>query len=164
MTNKKYVIGVGVIISVTIVWFMVGRQSAIAPSGPETTSTAETGLGGAAGNGESPATTKETGATSVVPTPSAMTKSGAYIVSYTKSGFSPTTLIIKRGKSVRFVNNSAKAMSIMAVDQNSQIYRELNQEQSVARAEFYDFTFGIAGTWVYTNRNNRLDRGTIIVE
>jgi hypothetical protein len=52
----------------------------------------------------------------------------------------------------------------MAVDQSSQIYRELDQEQSVGKGGYYDFTFVTPGMWAYQDRNYQAERGTIIVE
>lgn len=159
MTNKKYIIGIVVIVLVILGWLFLGNRAS-APSGPEGVVTpVATTTGSVTTAGATKAGTRAT-----TPSAPAMTKSGAYIVSYTSTGFSPATVTIKRGKSVHFVNNSNKAMSLTAVDQYSQIYREFNQEQSVGRSGFYDFTFVTGGIWVYTNRNYRADRGTIIVE
>lgn len=93
-----------------------------------------------------------------------MTKDGAYVVSYTNTGFSPKTLTIKLGKSVHFVNNSSKAMSITTTTTQNQVQSELNQGKTVGQGGTYDFTFLTAGTWVYMNRNAQTDFGTIIVE
>jgi plastocyanin len=157
--NKKYFIGIAVVVLAILGVMFFGNRSAVAPGAPEG-STTEVGT-----------TTTEyvPGAVSSIKktaTPSAatMTKSGAYIVSYTTSGFNPVAITLKRGKSVHFVNNSNKAMRISAVDQNSQVFHELSQEQSVGRGGTYDFTFLTAGNWYYMNRNNSADRGTIVVE
>ena len=156
--NKKYIIGILVIVLGVVAGFYISNKTATAPTSPDVgqqaTTTAPVAI---------PAPVKS-GTHSTAPSVPLMTKSGAYIVSYTNAGFVPAMITIKRGKSVHFVNHSSKAMSIMSVDQASQLYRQLNQEQSVGRGGFYDFSFVNAGIWTYTNRNNRADRGTIIVE
>lgn len=157
--NKKYLIGFVVLVIVVSIGFMLGKQSAIAPSAPVATSTPL--VTGSVAPLKAPVKSGTTGAALGTP---GITKNGSYLVTYTATGFSPKTLTIKLGKSVHFVNSSNKAMSLTAVDQNSQIYHELNQEQSVGRGGYYDFTFLTAGTWAYMNRNNSADRGTIIVQ
>lgn len=162
MVNKKFIIGLVVIVTVVLGGFSFMKRAA-APGTPEAVTPTDVGAGGAAGTGVAP-TPVASGTKSTAPAAPVMTKSGEYLVSYLNSGFSPKTLTIKRGKAVHFVNNSSKAMSLTAVDQNSQIYRELNQEQSVGRGGYYNFTFLTAGTWEYMNRDNKTDRGTIIVQ
>ena len=91
-------------------------------------------------------------------------KDGSYLVSYTDRGFVPSSLEIKTGKSVHFVNNSNKAMSLTTTEPNSQVYGEFNQSKTVGRGGVYDFTFLHSGSWSYVNRNNQGDKGVIIVK
>lgn len=102
-------------------------------------------------------------ATTTAPKAASMTPDGLYIISYTNSGFSPATLTIKKGKGVRFINNSDKAMRVFADDKNSQIFGSLSQSKTVGRGGTYDFTFTQAGNWAYHNANNTADRGTVLV-
>lgn len=155
--NKKYIIGFLVVVLAIWAGFFFGKKAAVAPGAPETSATQ-----GVVTTTNAPAA--KTGVRSTTTSAPVLTKTGAYLVSYTGYGFSPAKLTIARGKSVHFVNNSSKAMSLTAVDQMSQIYRELNQEQSVGRGGSYDFTFSTPGAWDYTNRNSRVDRGVIIVQ
>ncbi|MDO8572590.1 MAG: cupredoxin domain-containing protein [bacterium] len=92
-----------------------------------------------------------------------MTKDGLYVIYYTNGGFSPTTLQIKKGKGVRFINNSDKAMRIFADLQEDKTYSALNQSKTVGRGVTYDFVFNEAGNWAYHNENNKSDRGTVVV-
>lgn len=154
--NKKYIIGILVIVVAVWAGFYFGKKAAVAPSAPDSAALGVATTTGTAG--------MKTGVRSSTTNAPVLTKTGAYLVSYTGYGFSPSKLTIKRGKSVHFVNNSSKAMSLTAVDQMSQIYRELNQEQSVGLGGSYDFTFLTPGTWDYMNRNSQTNRGTIIVE
>jgi plastocyanin len=170
--NKKYIIAAIVIVLAVCGGFLLGKRSVIAPEGPgsipngaveQATTTPE--VAAPVAKPSAPKTTT----TTKVSTPSApaaplMTKDGAYIVSYTDKGFVPATLEIVSGKSVHFVNNSNKAMSLTSVDQNSQIFSEFNQSKTVGRGGSYDFTFLAKGTWWYVNRNDQTQLGTIIVK
>ena len=168
--NKKYIIGGLVIILAIFAGFFLGRKSAVAPSATDfatstnmivgTTTTITSPAPRPVPKPQPPTATKPSSSL----TSPVMTANGSYLVMYTNNGFSPATLTIKKGQSVHFVNYSNKAMSLTAVDQNSQIYRNFNQEQSVGRGGYFDFSFVIAGNWGYLNRNDQADRGTIIVE
>ncbi len=168
--NRKYIIGGLVIILAIFAGFFLGRKSAVAPSATDfatstnmivgTTTTITSPAPRPVPKPQPPTATKPSSSL----TSPVMTANGSYLVMYTNNGFSPATLTIKKGQSVHFVNYSNKAMSLTAVDQNSQIYRNFNQEQSVGRGGYFDFSFVIAGNWGYLNRNDQADRGTIIVE
>lgn len=162
---KKYILAIIAIILAVGIGFLFGKKEAIAPPAPlngvdETATTTQS---------VAPVAKKTTTTDTVVKTPvstqATILKDGSYLVSYTSTGFSPRTLTIKKGKSVHFVNNSNKAMSLATTDTtNSQIYSEFNQGKTVGRGGSYDFTFLTAGTWGYMNRNNQADHGTIIVQ
>lgn len=92
-----------------------------------------------------------------------MTKDGLYVIYYTNGGFSPKTLQLSKGRGVRFINNSDKAMRIFADQKNDNIYGALNQSKTVGRGATYDFVFNEAGNWAYHNENNQSDRGTVVV-
>lgn len=91
-------------------------------------------------------------------------KDGSYLVSYTDRGFVPSSLEIKTGKSVHFVNNSNKAMSLTTTDPDNQVYGEFNQSKTVGKGGIYDFTFLQPGLWNYVNRNNQGDKGVVVVK
>lgn len=167
--NTKYIIAVVVVVLALCGGFLLGKRAAIAPEKSENipngiveqaTTTPVMPIAKKTTQTTSKTTTTS-GTTSTAP---AMTKSGAYLISYTDSGFVPATLEIQNGKSVHFVNNSNKAMSLTTIDQNSQVFREFNQEGSVGRGGSYDFTFLTEGTWWYVNRNSQKELGTIIVK
>lgn len=165
--NTKYIIAIIVAVIALYGAFWFGKRAAIAPEGQEgvpngiVEQATTTPVVPAAKPTQTTTTKTTSGTTSAAP---AMTKSGAYLVSYTDSGFVPAKLEIQNGKSVHFVNNSNKAMSLTTVDPNSQVFREFNQEGSVGRGGSYDFTFLTEGTWWYVNRNSQKELGTIIVK
>ncbi|HAT68829.1 MAG: hypothetical protein A2481_04380 [Candidatus Yonathbacteria bacterium RIFOXYC2_FULL_47_9] len=169
--NKKYIIAGVVVVLAVCGGFLLGKRSAIAPEDQmgipngvteqEATTTPVVPIVPTTKTTQTTTAKPASGATSIAPT---MTKSGAYLVSYTDSGFVPAKIEIQKGKSVHFVNNSNKAMSLTTVDPNSQVFREFNQEGSVGRGGTYDFTFLTEGTWWYVNRNSQKELGTIIVK
>ncbi len=74
-------------------------------------------------------------------------------------------LTIPRGKSVRFVNNSGgKAMRVGSTDSANIIYSAFNQNKTVGSGGTYEYTFVDKGTYSYSNKNNTVDQGIIVVQ
>jgi plastocyanin len=82
----------------------------------------------------------------------------------TKSGFSPATVTVTVGQTVRFVNGTDGTMRIYSVTNlGSPIYPGFDQGKSVGRGGVYDFLFNKSGTWGYYNLNgNSAVTGTVI--
>jgi plastocyanin len=98
------------------------------------------------------------------PTVSPTTAKTDYTIRLTNSGFTPQTLNIYAGKSVRFINESSGSMYIASSrSPNSNDLTEFNQGRSVGKGGYYDFTFGRAGLYVYYNQNDRTKTGVIDV-
>lgn len=94
-----------------------------------------------------------------------ITTEGIYVVTYKPTGFTPNTLEISTGKSVRFLNNSGKAMRIVSMDTSgSPVYSALSQSKTVGQGGVYEYSFIYEGTYVYQNINNPADQGTIVVK
>ncbi len=93
-----------------------------------------------------------------------MTASGAYIVYYTSSGFSPASLSLVRGTSVHFVNNSSDALRVAPVDTRNKPYAEFSQSKSVGYGGTFDYTFTSAGSYSYYNENNKAHQALISVQ
>ena len=163
--NKIIIILVGIIV-ILVGYLIFGKSSTpnsetVSVPGATTTGTTATT---ATQPTSAPKTT--TGAkTTTAPkvTAPTMTKDGLYVIYYTNTGFSPATLRIVKGKGVRFINNSDKAMRIFADQKYDNLYSALNQSKTVGRGVTYDFVFNEAGNWAYHNENNQNDRGTVIV-
>lgn len=93
------------------------------------------------------------------------TTQGTTKVSYTDTGFSPATVTIKAGSTVKFTNNSSQSMWV-ASDPHP-IHNGLagfDERASVEKGGTYSFTFSKAGTFGYHNHLNPSDTGTVIVE
>jgi len=92
-----------------------------------------------------------------------LTENGKFLIYYFADGFSPNTLQIRKGESVKFINKSDSAMRVYASDQDSSIYREFNQSQSVGENGIYEYTFNEVGIWPYYNYNEQSNLGNILV-
>ncbi len=91
-------------------------------------------------------------------------KDGTYLVSYTDAGFSPATLEITRGSSVKWTNNSSRAMRIDTTDLiDRQPTNELGQSATVGKGGTYSFTFTKPYVYGYANQNNPKDKGVVVV-
>lgn len=168
--NKKYIIGAVIVIVAIWIGFSLGKKSAVAPATPtngvsEQVATTTPEVQKAATSVPAKKTVTVAPKTTTVLNAPIITSNGSYLISYTSTGFNPNTITIKVGKSVHFVNNSTKAMSIVttAPDTN-QAQSEFNQGKTVGQGGTYDFTFMSAGIWGYMNRDNKVDQGTIVVQ
>jgi plastocyanin len=87
------------------------------------------------------------------------------VVTYTSSGFSPKTIEVKAGTTVRFVNKSNMPMRVVAT-QSSETPGDggLNQQKSVSNGGTYDFHFSKTGTWLYQNLNDPSKVGAVVVK
>lgn len=96
-----------------------------------------------------------------------------YFVSYTDNGFEPAELTVKRGETVRFTNNSSRNMWLMSSGGDGGVYPASDSscgqsafDTCVAYPpnEIWEFTFDVAGTWVFRNNVHKDDVGIIRVK
>lgn len=86
-------------------------------------------------------------------------------VTYTDSGFSPSTMTIKLGQKVIFKNNGSVPIEPASNNHPTHnIYSEFDANSPVAAGGTYEFTFTKRGTWGYHNHLNSSETGTIVVE
>lgn len=87
-----------------------------------------------------------------------------YTVSYTNSCFTPSSVSIKNGDTVTFVNNSNKNMW-PASDPHPQhtLYPEFDARKDIAPGGSYSFTFTRIGSWGYHDHNKPSCHGTVVV-
>ena len=91
---------------------------------------------------------------------------GVTTVAYTEAGFSPFIVEIEAGETVRFVNQSDRALRVTsqnhptATDQN---YPEFDSVKSLSNGEEYVFTFTREGVWGYKDLNNEQYLGAVVV-
>lgn len=94
------------------------------------------------------------------------------LVSYTERGFEPHTLSVKRGETVRFINNSAQIQDLWVASHGSPYpssHDSCGQSAfdsciSLRPLEFWEFTFTETGEWKYVNNLHKDFSGVIRVK
>lgn len=95
------------------------------------------------------------------------------LVSYTDRGFEPLEVAIKKGETVRFVNNSSEDLWIASTSvNNARLYpgtsacgaSVLDTCKPLKVREFWEFTFDTEGTWGYLNNLHKERSGVVIVK
>lgn len=86
-----------------------------------------------------------------------------YTVSYRYGSFSPTNLRIHVGDTVRFRNDSAQSVHIVAELQPGEKVPEFDSVGQVQPGSIFSYTFARAGTFGYYNNANGSEAGVIIV-
>ncbi|OGI60979.1 hypothetical protein A2641_01655 [Candidatus Nomurabacteria bacterium RIFCSPHIGHO2_01_FULL_37_25] len=101
------------------------------------------------------------------------------LVTYSNSGYSPSTLTIKKGETVTFKNQSSNSMwTASAKHPTHVVYSGTSLSEhcpdpdntafdtctSIEPGDSWSFKFDISGTWKYHNHLNPADTGTIVVE
>jgi plastocyanin len=119
-----------------------------------------------------------------IPTKERATEEGTgeeeiYVVSYTDSGYSPSTITIKKGETVTFKNESSRSMwPASAVHPSHRVYSGTSLEEhcpdtagtafdackGYSPGQSWSFKFDKVGTWKYHDHLNPSATGTIIVE
>jgi len=97
-----------------------------------------------------------------------------YLVSYTDRGFEPAALVVKKGETVRFINNSDELLWVAATGTSGAVYPKgdsapcgqsaFDSCAAIKRGEFWEFTFNDSGTWSYQNNTDTKMTGTVIVQ
>lgn len=91
--------------------------------------------------------------------------SATHTVTYTNSGFSPSSLTIKQGDTVNFVNQSDRDFWPASNDHpNHTIYSDFDARDEIESGGSYSFTFERVGAWGYHNHELEGHTGTIVVE
>lgn len=98
------------------------------------------------------------------PTPPAPEISDSLTVTLTDKGFSPTTLTIKKGQTVTFLNKSSEKMWVSANPFPSAAdFPAFNEKSGTASGTSWDFTFDKTGVWFYHNHYHPAQGAKIIV-
>lgn len=97
------------------------------------------------------------------------------LIAYTDSGYSPATVTIKKGQTVRFVNNSSnqETWPASAVHPTHGVYPEKTAADCLGSAfdacrglksgEFWEFTFNQTGTWRFHDHLHASKTGSVVV-
>lgn len=98
---------------------------------------------------------------------------GGNVIEITLEGFNPSTLTIKSGETVTWLNKvSSPSWPASAVHPSHKVYPEaggcigskFDACKSLKQGEGYSFTFNQKGTWKYHDHLSPGNTGTIIVE
>lgn len=109
------------------------------------------------------------------------TASGVTVVTLTDAGFTPKTVTIERGQTVRFVNASSRSMWVGSDDHPTHTgydgtsTREhcadgeatngtFDQCEATPQGEHWDYAFEKSGTFGYHNHVGASNTGTVIVQ
>ena len=91
--------------------------------------------------------------------------SSTAIVTYTDEGFSPSTLEIKLGDSVMFVNESSGGMWVASGPHPTHtLLPSFDQKTTVQTGGTYTYTFTQAGEWPFHNHVKSSEFGKVIVK
>lgn len=89
----------------------------------------------------------------------------AAVIKYTDSGFVPSSVIIKKGETVEWINNSNIQMWVASNPHPTHTdYPGFDELSSAAKGGTYQFTFTKTGSWGYHNHNNPSDHAAVIVQ
>jgi plastocyanin len=92
----------------------------------------------------------------------AQSKGFQHVVSYTRRGFEPSRLTVKKGEAVRFINNSKEGLWISATADAGAVYplsgsvcgQTFDTCGVLRPGEFWELTFTESGEWSYRNNAN----------
>jgi plastocyanin len=89
---------------------------------------------------------------------------GEVTINYTSSGYSPSTVRIRRGTEVTFVNQTNGTMWPASGPHPTHTdYPEFDPKKAVSAGQSYSFTFDKTGTWRFHDHLNPTRSGTITV-
>ncbi len=159
MIKNKWFIGFVIVVIIIIVYILSGYTNTLnSPEAP----VLDTVVGGKS-TGTSSGVVSTQPKTTTSSKTSATNTNSEYVVYYTDNGFSPKQFQVPTGHLVKFINNSNKALMILADDTNNATQSELNQSKSIGRGGVYTFNFTITGVWSFHNANYPAHHGNIVV-
>lgn len=96
------------------------------------------------------------------------------VITYTDAGFVPSSVTVKKGQTVRWMNNSgSKVWPASAVHPTHGVYPQKSASdclgssfdacKGLAQGESWDFTFDVVGEWKFHNHLNASQRGAVNV-
>lgn len=161
---KKFVMFV-VIVVVVLTVAIAALKLIPSNTNPADTTTSSNTTTKSGNTGKSTTPSSSTSGSSKSVTGSGMPAAYDAVIAYTDKGFSPQTLEVKAGTSVRFINKSSESMRIAVVSTPGQpVYSEFAQGKSVGRDGVFDINLDKAGIWIYENLNNKVKTGIITVK
>lgn len=106
-----------------------------------------------------------TASPSPIPNATGEQKKFAAVITYTDSGFTPASITIKNGETVKWINQSSAKMWVASNPHPTHTdYPGFDQLSSALSGGKYQFTFEKVGNWGYHNHTNPSDGGMINVQ
>ena len=164
--TTSWVVGIVVVLVVLGGAWYFTSQPAPATEGPAATSTPTGGIDNATGSTDASTGVSVGGSVSVGTT---------HTVRLTSSGFSPSTVDIKKGDKVTWVNDTASSMWVASAQHPTHTAyagTSLSEHCSggmmtafdqCAAGSSYTFTFDKTGMWRYHNHSNSSQSGSVVV-
>lgn len=172
LTTQQIIIIVVILIGIVfvLIYGAGGGTSGITPNGEGTEEASSDDTNTASGDTDNttqkqaaPKQSGGSGTSSKTTTPLPQ-GSSLTIVTYTDSGFLPSIIEVRQGKSATFVNQSSKPMRIVPTANSEGIdYKEFSMSESMPTGGTFTFTFLKTGAWGYKNLNFNNHTGAIIV-
>lgn len=100
-------------------------------------------------------------ATSPIAAPEAGEQRVQSEVNLTDQGFSPATITVKKGETVKFTNKSSSQMWVASDPHPT--HTDYPGFDELQMADSYSFTFDNVGTWGFHNHLNPSTKGTVVV-
>ncbi len=97
------------------------------------------------------------------PTPTPETQKQEAVINYSDGAFSPASLTVKEGTSVKFKNTSSQSSMWVGSDPHP-THTQHSEFDQLKTGDEFSFTFMKKGTWGYHNHLRANARGTITVE
>jgi plastocyanin len=157
--EKRYYYFAGVAVLIIIIVTLIGISEKKAAVDTDTASTTATSTITSTGTPGASVSSSKPGVTGTTSPDASVT-----IVTYTASGFSPKTVQVTVGHTVRFVNMSNRSLWVMSnTEPAAGYYHEFDQGTTVGRGGVYNFTFNKTGAFTYRNYDYPKDQGVIAV-
>ncbi|MEK7505844.1 MAG: hypothetical protein AAB597_03040 [Patescibacteria group bacterium] len=170
-----YFLGAAVILIIGLGgYFMLSSKTAEAPGNAEVAMEVPSDLESGEASTSTPVTGADTKETMVKEEPMGDEVFHA-LVSFTKDGFVPKETTIKKGETVRFVNNSdTDSWPASAIHPTHSIYPQKSSKDCLGSSfdacrglkpgEFWEFTFDSVGTWRFHDHLSASKTGSIVVK
>lgn len=145
------------------------KSNTTQPTSNTSSSPSTTNTGSSSGSGSTTTSTSSSPTSSNTSTggtnPTTQTSPQTYTVTYTSSGFTPSTITIKAGDTIIFKNNSNKDVWPASDPHPTHTdYPGFDPGQAIPPGGQWSFKFTKVGTWGYHNHLQPGQTGTVVVQ
>ena len=158
-----WILGLVIIIGGWYLWTQMGTSAPSENTDVFAQETADADIGVQAGN-----------ASPAVPSASSNANVPATVITFTDAGFNPSSITIKKGQTVRWMNNSgSKVWPASAVHPQHSAYPQKSASdclgssfdacRALSQGESWDFTFTYVGNWKFHDHLHSSNTGVVNV-